>query len=417
MVNIIYISIITIFILSHTWESIIDYFNAKWFNKQPDNLVNDIYDDKEYNKQQLYKKENYRFSNISGSLSFVITAFILIFGFFGKLDIYISNQISSPLLQTLSFFAIIGFGSTILSIPISYFHTFVIEEKFGFNKSSKFTFWSDTLKSLFLGTILGGVILAAIVWIYNYIQNDFWWIAWIFISIFSVGLNFFYSTLIVPIFNKQTLLEEGELKQAIKDFGDKAGFEIDNIFVIDGSKRSSKANAYFAGFGKKKRIVLYDTLINQMNTNEIVAVLAHEIGHYKHKHTMANLFMSITQTGIMLYILSLFLTNTDLSIALGGTENKFHLGIIAFSILFSPISEFIGIFMNILSRKFEYQADNFAKGYGLENELICGLKSLSKNSYSNLTPHPLYVFTNYSHPPIKDRIANLKKNDITKSLL
>lgn len=409
MVNIIYISIISIFIISHTWESIVDYLNSKWFNKKPDILVDDIYDDEEYNKQQLYKKENYKFSNISEAVSFVVTATILIFSFFGKLDIYISNQVSSQLLQTLLFFAIIGFGSTILSLPFSYYHTFVIEDKFGFNKSSKLTFWMDTLKSMLIGTIIGGVVLTALVWVYNYIQNDFWWIAWIFISLFSVGLNFFYSTLIVPMFNKQTLLEEGELKQAIKKFGEKAGFEIDNIFVIDGSKRSSKANAYFAGFGKKKRIVLYDTLINQMSTNEIVAVLAHEIGHYKHKHTIANLAMGIAQTGIMLYILSLFLTNTDLSIALGGTENKFHLGIIAFSILFSPISEFIGVFMNHLSRKFEYQADNFAKGYGLEDELISGLKNLSKNSYSNLTPHPLYVFTNYSHPPIKERISNLKK--------
>ncbi len=408
MVDIIYISIISIFVVSHAWESIIDFFNAKWFDRKPDSLVDDIYDKEEYNKQQLYKKDNYKFSNISGTISFVITALILIFGLFGKLDILISSQVSSPLFQTLVFFVIIGFGSTILSLPFSFYHTFFIEEKFGFNKSSKFTFWMDSLKSMLLGAIIGGVVLTSLVWIYNYVQNDFWWIAWIFISLFSIGLNFFYSTLIVPLFNKQTPLEEGDLKQAIKSFGEKAGFEIDNIYVIDGSKRSSKANAYFAGFGKKKRIVLYDTLINQMSTDEIVAVLAHEIGHYKHKHTIANLLMGITQTGIMLYILSLFLTNTDLSIALGGSENKFHLGIIAFSILFSPISEFIGVFMNILSRKFEYQADNFAKSFGLENDLISGLKNLSKNSYSNLTPHPLYVFTNYSHPPIKERITNLK---------
>lgn len=409
MVNIIYISIISIFIVSHAWESIVDFFNAKWFDKQPDSLVNDIYDNDEYNKQQLYKKENYKFSNISGSISFVITALILIFGIFGELDIYISNQVTSPLLQTLIFFAVIGLGSTILSLPFSYFQTFVIEEKFGFNKSTKFTFWTDTLKSLLLGSVLGGIVLSTLVWIYNYIQSDFWWIAWIFISVFSISLNFFYSTLIVPLFNKQTPLENGELKEAIENFGKKAGFEIDNIYVIDGSKRSSKANAYFTGFGKKKRIVLYDTLINQMNTDEIVAVLAHEIGHYKHKHTIANLLMGIVQTGIMLYILSLFLSNTYLSVALGGTENKFHLGIIAFSILFSPISEFIDVFMNMLSRKFEYQADDFAKSFGLENELVSGLKNLSKNSYSNLTPHPLYVFTNYSHPPIKDRIENLRK--------
>ena len=409
MEYIIYITIISIFILSYVWESILDYFNAKWFNKEPDALVNDIYDNVEYNKQQDYNKSNYNFGKLSGLFSFITTSIILIFGGFGKLDIYISNEIPSTLLQTLVFFAIVGLASTLVSIPFSYYQTFVIEEKFGFNKSSKLTFWTDTLKSLLLGAVLGGLILSIVVWIYNYIQSDFWWITWIFISLFTVSINFFFSTVIVPLFNKQTPLEDGELKQAIDDFGKKAGFEIDKIYVIDGSKRSSKANAYFAGFGKKKRIVLYDTLINQMSTTEIVAVLAHEIGHYKHKHTIANLLMGISQTGIMLFILSVFLSDTDLSLALGGNENKFHLGIIAFSILFSPISEFIGVFMNILSRKFEYQADNFAKKFGVGDELISGLKNLSKNSYTNLTPHPWYVFANYSHPPIKERIENLKR--------
>lgn len=408
MTQIIYISIILIFTIFHIWESAVNYFNAKWFDNKLDPVVDDIYNNDEYNKQQKYKKENYKFSNFNGTLGFIVTALLLIFGGFGALDTLISMHTSNPFLQTLAFFAIIGFASTIMSLPFSYYHTFVIEEKFGFNKSTKLTFWTDTLKSILLGAILGGVILSIIVWIYNYIQSDFWWITWIFISVFSVGINFFYSTLIVPLFNKQTPLEEGLLKTAINEFGNKAGFEIDNIYVIDGSKRSSKANAYFAGFGKKKRIVLYDTLINQMTTEEIVAVLAHEIGHYKHKHTIANLFMGIAQTGIMLYILSIFLSSSELSYALGGTENKFHLGVIAFSILYTPVSEFIGIFMNILSRKFEYQADNFAKSFGLENELVSGLKNLSKNSYSNLSPHPLYVFVNYSHPPIKDRINNLR---------
>lgn len=410
MVHTVYISIIAIYILSYIFESFLDFSNAKWFHKKPNPLVNDIYNEEEYLKQQDYKVANYNFSKLSGLFSFIITSLVLIIGGFGKLDIYISQYTTSPLLQTLAFFAIVGILSTIISIPFSYYQTFTIEDSFGFNKSNKLTFWTDILKSLLLGAVLGGLILSIIVWIYNYIQEDFWWITWIVVSVFSLGLNFFYSTVIVPIFNKQTPLEDGELKQAIDNFGKTAGFEIDNIYVIDGSKRSSKANAYFAGFGKKKRIVLYDTLIKQLSTEEIVAVLAHEIGHYKHKHTIANMLMGIVQTGVMLFILSLFLNSNELSLALGGNDNKFHLAIIAFGILYSPISEFIGIFMNVISRKFEYQADNFAKGYGLSDGLINGLKNLSKNSYSNLTPHPWYVFANYSHPPIKERIENLRKN-------
>ncbi|MEN8137177.1 MAG: M48 family metallopeptidase [Bacteroidota bacterium] len=410
MVHTVYISIIAIYILSYIFESFLDFSNAKWFHKKPNPLVNDIYNEEEYLKQQDYKVANYNFSKLSGLFSFIITSLVLIIGGFGKLDIYISQYTTSPLLQTLAFFAIVGILSTIISIPFSYYQTFTIEDSFGFNKSNKLTFWTDILKSLLLGAVLGGLILSIIVWIYNYIQEDFWWITWIVVSVFSLGLNFFYSTVIVPIFNKQTPLEDGELKQAIDNFGKTAGFEIDNIYVIDGSKRSSKANAYFAGFGKKKRIVLYDTLIKQLSTEEIVAVLAHEIGHYKHKHTIANMLMGVVQTGVMLFILSLFLNSNELSLALGGNDNKFHLAIIAFGILYSPISEFIGIFMNVISRKFEYQADNFAKGYGLSDGLINGLKNLSKNSYSNLTPHPWYVFANYSHPPIKERIENLRKN-------
>jgi STE24 endopeptidase len=209
--------------------------------------------------------------------------------------------------------------------------------------------------------------------------------------------------------NKQTKLEEGELKTAIENFSNKVGFKLDNIYVIDGSKRSTKANAYFTGLGKKKRIVLYDTLINDLSTNEIVAVLAHEIGHYKKKHTLISLIASILQIGLMLYILSLFIGNPELSKALGVNKPSFHIGLIAFGILFSPISTIIGLVMNIVSRKNEYQADNFAKeNYG-GKYLISALKKLSKNSLSNLTPHPAYVFFHYSHPTLLQRIINLKK--------
>jgi STE24 endopeptidase len=257
--------------------------------------------------------------------------------------------------------------------------------------------------------IVGGGIIALITWFYNLTTNNFWLYAWALVSVFSIFMNMFYSKLIVPLFNKQTPLEEGALKNAIEAFSLKVGFKIDNIYVIDGSKRSTKANAYFSGFGSQKRITLYDTLINDLETEEIVAVLAHEVGHYRKKHIVYNMILSLLLMGVTFFILSLLIGNNLLSQAMGVEVASFHIGLIAFAILYSPISEVTSLFMNALSRKFEYQADNYAKNkYGAE-ALISSLKKLSKNSLSNLTPHNLCVTVYYSHPTLYQRILNLKK--------
>jgi len=255
-----------------------------------------------------------------------------------------------------------------------------------------------------LGALIGGGLLALIVWFYVLTKEMFWIYAWGAVSIFSVFMTMFYSSIIVPLFNKQTPLEEGELRNAIEEFARKAGFKLDNIFVIDGSKRSTKANAYFSGLGPKKRIVLYDTLINDLTTEEIVAVLAHEIGHYKKKHTLSNIAASVIQSGIMFYIFSLLVDSKALSQSLGSETVSFQLGLVAFGILYSPISTLIGLFMNTISRKHEYQADAFAKEYKQSGGLISGLKKLTAKNLSNLTPHPWYVFFNYSHPTLYQRI-------------
>jgi len=228
------------------------------------------------------------------------------------------------------------------------------------------------------------------------------------IAAFSVFMSMFYSNLIVPLFNKQTPLEEGELRTAINNFADKVGFKLDNIFVIDGSKRSTKANAYFTGLGAKKRIVLYDTLIKDLGTEEIVAVLAHEVGHNKKKHVIQGLLISLIQTGIVLFIFSLLIDNPNLSNALGVKNPNFHIGLIAFGILYSPVSFVLGIFMNVLSRKNEYQADRFAAEHYKPEALASALKKLSVNNLSNLTPHKAYVFFHYSHPTLLQRLAHLK---------
>ena len=407
--TIVFYILISIISIKFIFDTVLNYLNSKHFNdKIPDELQG-IYNDEEYLKSQRYKKENYKFSLISSTFSIVSTLLFFIVDGFAFVDTLAKSVTSSSILVTLVFFGIIALASDIFSIPFTYYKTFVIEEKFGFNKSTKTTFVLDKLKGWMMLLIIGGGILALITWFYQITTNTFWLYAWLLMSVFTVFMNMFYSKLIVPLFNKQKPLVEGELKTEIENFAKKIGFKLQNIFVIDGSKRSTKANAYFSGFGSQKRITLYDTLINDLENNEIVAVLAHEVGHYKQKHIVYNLIASILLTGFMLYILSLMVSNQVLSQALGVEQASFHIGLIAFSVLYSPISEFTNFIMNILSRKFEYEADDYAKKHFNANALISSLKKLSKNSLSNLTPHPLYVKFHYSHPTLLQRILNLKK--------
>jgi STE24 endopeptidase len=371
--------------------------------------LKDVYDDEAYRKSQLYKRENTRFSFYSGTFSLVIMITAVLLGFFGILDRYLAEQTDSYYLLVLLFFGILMLASDILTIPFEIWDTFKIEEKFGFNKTTPRTFLFDKLKGWLLMIIIGGGILLLITWLYNVTGKYFWLLAWGAITLFSLIMNMFYSNLIVPLFNKQTPLGEGELRDAIESFASGVGYDLKNIYVIDGSKRSSKANAYFTGLGPKKRIVLYDTLINDLEKDEIVAVLAHEIGHYKKKHSLSGMLLGIVQTGIMLYLFSLFVAVPELSQALGGDTASFHIGLIAFTILYAPLSLLLSIFTNLFSRKNEYQADAYAAEHFGTEPLISGLKKLSKNSLSNLTPHPLYVFFHYSHPPLLQRIRKMQE--------
>ena len=405
-----YLSIILlIVVLNFVWTQYLAYRNRKRMSPGIPSQLEGIYDDDEYAKQQAYQKENSRFGLYGSLFSFSVLLLVLVFGLFGWLDEFLRQFISNEILLTLSFFGVIYLINEILSLPFDYYNTFVIEERFGFNKSTKTIFWLDQLKGLLLAVVLGGAILALIAWMYTAIGELAWLYAWAAITVFSLFMTLFYSNIIVPLFNKQTPLEGGELRDAIEAFAQKAGFAINNIYVMDASKRSTKANAYFTGFGAKKRIVLFDTLINDLDKDEIVAVLAHEIGHYKKKHTLQGMFISICYTGIMLFLLSLLLDNKDIAVALGGQSASFHLGLIAFSIFFTPVSFVINVLSSIHSRKNEYQADSYAAGFGLGDSLISGLKKLSVKSLSNLNPDSLYVFFNYSHPTLLQRIKAIKK--------
>ncbi len=400
--------IIGILIINFLIDKVINAINAQHFQDALPGEINDVYEHQEYEKSQRYKKTNYRFSLIVSSISFVGLILFFFFDGFAVVDSMARGFSNNEIVIALTFFGILVFASDIISTPFSYYHTFVIEERFGFNKMTKATFLIDKLKSWLLMAIFGGGILALIIWFYQLTKENFWIYTWLFVTVFSLFMNMFYARLVVPIFNKQTPLEDGELKAAISDYAKKVGFKLKNIFVIDGSKRSTKANAYFSGFGREKRITLYDTLINDLDTDEIVAVLAHEVGHYKRKHIIYNMIISTLLTGLTFYILSLFINSPLLSEALGVNIPSFHIGLVAFGILYSPISEITGIVMNYVSRMFEYQADDYAKETYQPEPLITSLKKLSKNSLSNLTPHPSYVFMNYSHPTLLQRVRNLR---------
>ncbi len=399
--------IITILIVSFIIDKILDFLNAKHFDDPIPTELEDVYDETEYAKSQAYKKERYLFSMLVSSISLIATLAFFFLDGFQYVDGLARSFSENNIVVALIFFGIIMFASDILSTPFSYYSTFVIEEKYGFNKTTKKTFILDKLKGWLMMAVVGGLLLAAIIWFYNSTGIYFWLYAWGLVTVFTVFMNLFYARLIVPLFNKQTPLPEGSLRTKIEQYAKQVGFTLDKIFVIDGSKRSTKANAYFSGFGSEKRVTLYDTLINDLEEEEIVAVLAHEVGHYKKNHIIINLVASILTTGFTLWLLSLFIGNPLLSEALNVSQPSFHIGLIAFGVLFSPISEITGLLMNYLSRKFEYQADDFAKTTFDGPPLITSLKKLSKNSLSNLTPHPAYVFAHYSHPRLLDRVRNL----------
>ena len=406
--QIIFYLLISIILFNFIKDYFLDYLNSKFFDKKiPENL-SDIYDKEKYQKSQDYKKTLYKFGKISKAYSLTILLLFFFLDGFLFIDNFARSVFESELLISLSFFGIIFFGNDILNLPFSLYSIFIIEEKFGFNKTTFKIYFFDKIKYWFITILFGGGILSFIIFQFETVGKDFWIVAWVFITTISILINGFYAQIIVPLFNKQTKLEEGNLKNDIEKYSKKVGFDLSNIFVIDGSKRSTKANAYFSGFGKQKRVTLYDTLLNKLNDNQIIAVIAHEIGHYKKNHIIFNLIFSTIQTGLMLYILSLLIYMPIFSEALGIQSHSFHIGLITFSILYTPISEIFSLIFNVFSRKFEYQADHYAKETFNSKHLIEALKVLSKDSLSNLTPHPKYVWWHYSHPTLAQRIKHLQ---------
>lgn len=402
--------IIVVFLcLDFVLERVLESLNSKHMSPVLPDSLKGIYEEKEYSRFQSYKRENGRLDSWSSGVGFVVMIVFLVAGGFGWYNSWVVSLTDSVVWQTILFVVGLSVVSSVLDIPFDYYATFRIEEKYGFNKTTRRVYWLDTVKELFLSLVLGGVLLALVVWFYTWAGTYFWLYAWGAVTLFSVFMAMFYSQLIVPLFNKQTPLQEGSLRDKIQAFAGKVGFKLDNIYVIDGSKRSTKANAYFTGLGPKKRVVLYDTLIDELTEEEIVAVLAHEVGHYKKRHTLRSMVVSVIQMGVLFWLFSLCVNNVALSEALGGDRVYFQLGLIAFAILYSPVNLILGIGMNVWSRSNEYEADAFAARYYEGEYLVSGLKKISVKSLSNLTPHPLYEYVYYSHPSLLKRIDAIKR--------
>lgn len=411
----IFLIVIIILIVNFVIEQTLSVLNrTTWKKELPDDLK-DFYNPQTYEKARQYNEHRWRLSMLSEWVGFIISFGFFISGGFAWLNNLLSPHIQNSIFLTLVYFAVLFLASDLISLPFSVYKTFVIEEKFGFNKTTIKTFILDKLKSYGLTLIIGGLIGFVLVWLIIKLREDFWIYAFIVITGFSLFFTVFYSSLILPLFNKLKPLEDGELRQVIFRFAEKVKFPLQNIYVMDGSKRSSKANAFFTGLWKKKKIVLYDTLIEKHTTEELLAVLAHEVGHYKKKHIVKGMIAGFIQTFVMLFIVSKLLFLPELSQAFGSDTFVLHINLIALAVLFEPLNLIVSLVVNVFSRKYEYQADYFAVvktgGYYLKD----ALRKLSVDHLSNLKPHPAYVFFYYSHPPLINRlkaIDNIKLDNL-----
>ena len=390
-----------------------DGLNLKNISAELPRSFANIYEAERYRQSQRYLKAHTRFGWLVSVFNLVV---LLVFWFakgFPLLDRWVRAFELGPVFSGLIYIGVLLLFKAVLSLPFSVYHTFVIEGRFGFNKTTPVTYMLDLLKALLLALLLGTPLLAAILAFFEYAGPHAWWYCWIGVTLYMLTVQFIAPTWIMPLFNKFTPLEEGELKSAILAYARAIDFPLENIYQMDGSRRSTKSNAFFTGFGKHKRIVLFDTLIKQHTVKELVAVLAHEMGHYKKKHIRQALILGILQTGLMLFLLAQFITYQGLFDAFYMPQQSVYGGMLFFAMLYAPIDFFVSILMQLRSRKNETAADQFAAETTKDpGSMVSALKKLSVHNLSNLTPHPFYVFLNYSHPPVLQRIQALSNPSV-----
>jgi STE24 endopeptidase len=412
--NIIALIILLAILFDFVLNGLSDYLNLTRLQEDLPEAFEDVYDPERYRKSQEYLKVNTRFGWMIAAFDLIV---ILVFWFgrgFPLLDEWVRSFGYGSILCGLMYIALLVVFKALLSLPFSIYHTFVIEERFGFNQTTWTTYFLDLLKGLGLAILLGAPLLTGILAFFEYAGTNAWWYCWIAVTVYMLGVQFIAPTWIMPLFNKFSPLADGELKSAILSYAGSIKFPIENVYVMDGSKRSSKSNAFFTGFGKHRRIVLFDTLIKRHATGELVAVLAHEMGHYKKKHIIQSLVLGILQMGFMLYLLSIFISYQGLFDAFYMSRTSVYAGLIFFAMLYSPLDFFIGLFMQMRSRRNEIAADRFAVETTRDPQsMVDALKKLSVHNLSNLLPHPFYVFLNYSHPPVLQRINAITYKNLT----
>ena len=410
--NIYGVIILATLLASYLLDLITEIINLKALREELPEEFADVYDREKYRKSQAYTRERTRFGLLTSSFGLLVTLVFWFAGGFNYLDEIVRSWSLGPIWTGLLYIGILILARSAISLPFSIYSTFAIEERYGFNKTTPKTFILDLIKGTALGIVIGGAVLAGVLYFFEYSGPYAWLYCWIAVTLFSLVMQFIAPTWIMPLFNKFTPLEEGDLRSAIMDYARSVKYPLENLFVMDGSKRSSKSNAFFTGFGKHKRIALFDTLIENQTVPEIVAVLAHEIGHFKKKHILQGMVIGILHTGVMFYLLSIFLSHQGLFEAFymeNAAATPIYAGLIFFGMLFSPIEMILSVFMQIFSRKNEFEADRYAaQTTGDPESMVSALKKLSAHNLSNLTPHPLYVFLNYSHPPVLERIRAIR---------
>jgi STE24 endopeptidase len=405
------LGIVLFVLVDFVMGSTLDYLNERAKAQPLSTVGSEIYNPEEYAKSMAYGSAKYRFEAFTGLITLALSISAITLGWFAWLDGQLRDRFSNDLLITVLFIGILILGVTLATLPTNYYSTFVIEEKFGFNKSTKALFFQDAIKQVLLSLGLGLPLIYAVAWIYQELESQFWIVAWLLFAAFSLFMFIFGTRIFLPMFNKLKPLPEGELRSAVEDYCQTQGFPLSKLYEMDASKRSTKLNAFFSGMGKVKIIGLYDTLIEKLTIQETVAVLAHEVGHYKRKHVYSMFIFSNLQTLVILSLMGWLLGNPNLSKALGSDTQSFHLSMIAFFLLFTPVSTVLGLVNNSFSRRNEYQADQYSIDTypGAREHMYNALKKLARESLSNLNPHPLYVKVHYSHPPILERLANLNK--------
>ncbi len=413
--NIFTIIILATLAVDYLLNLLADIYNIKSLDSGLPEEFSDVHDRESYRQSQKYSRVRTRFGILASTFNLMVLLVFWFAGGFNRLDEIVRGWELGTIWTGLVYIGILVLFKAILSLPFSMYSTFVIEERFGFNKTTPGTFVLDLLKGLGLGVLLGGPLLAGVLAFFTFVDSYAWLYAWGAVTAFLLFVQFVAPTWIMPLFNEFVPLEDGELRQKIRDYADKVNFALEGIYVMDGSRRSGKSNAFFTGFGKNKRIALYDTLMENHTDDELVAVLAHEIGHYKKKHIIKNMAAGILQTGVMLFLLSVFLHAPGLYEAFYMDQSSVYGGLIFFGLLYAPIDMILSLFMQSLSRKYEYEADSYASSTFRPEPMVQALKKLSKDNLSNLTPHPFYVFLNYSHPPVLQRIRAIRTDNRGKN--